>query len=873
MSFNQIFPLDAISEASRETMSQGNSTSIDTDSLSQCSSQNEAPTGGMASLLGPTTFEMSDDDAADSLEFKPVAKPVDDLKDDAVAQEASDVKDATEVTPADVETGAQAEDITVPETQPALFEPESNTVEDCAPEDTDREESFNVDVEAGCVIIPEAEPAPEKAKDDDIKENVLEAPEPSIEEPFVEKLVVSELQAESGTAFPTAQEEDAPQAESDESPVPQEISVESMNLINLEDDIEQPNILTSQTNEVDTEETFDLLNTSTPRATVPVIPPQPVTPAPSSEPITLAKETVPVEDVTSPVAVVSPVKVRNAPNQASKLEIPPATPSPFKANKQSHSPTVTEPLSPDKADNDDEPKFTSTRSSSRTCGFSRTFIIGIVVLVIAALVGIVVMVMGGGESSSNEVTPAENRPGAPSSPNSPPSAYPPPNDTPVRPSTEPGDADPPQQSPNNQDTAPGKNSPTPVPSPSPSMLRLTSDPTEIPSSNPSDSPSISPAPTAAPSPAWLSVLPQLTDLTPREVLTDSTTMQGQALLWLLDSISVNPALADNAEVLRQRYATSVLDRATFGGNPRVTRVDMDECDWEGVACVNGTITSVVWAGLGLTGTLPDEISALTGLTTLDLGENELTGSLPAGLFNCTALEFLYLHQNQFSGNLSEDFSRLYGLERLYLGNNQFTGSLPQGFGSPFPLNGQAIRRMRKCSVLPKALQLAGRRAPHFATLRFQTGYLSVHNNDLTGPIPENWNLRFLYLLDLSYNRLTGSLPLDWGSASLNRMKLLYINNNELSGPVPATFPNGIGNGRLELWHLSDNQFTGVMPGNFGPPMGFISSLEFQNNLFSFMDSDMCQNLVFGTTDGEVTNFHADCDICSCSFFCGPNLCF
>ena len=151
--------------------------------------------------------------------------------------------------------------------------------------------------------------------------------------------------------------------------------------------------------------------------------------------------------------------------------------------------------------------------------------------------------------------------------------------------------------------------------------------------------------------------------------------------------------------------------------------------------------------------------------------------------------------------------------------------------------------------------------------------MSVHNNDLTGPIPENWNLRFLYLLDLSYNRLTGSLPLDWGSASLNRMKLLYINNNELSGPVPATFPNGIGNGRLELWHLSDNQFTGVMPGNFGPPMGFISSLEFQNNLFSFMDSDMCQNLVFGTTDGEVTNFHADCDICSCSFFCGPNLCF
>jgi hypothetical protein len=316
-------------------------------------------------------------------------------------------------------------------------------------------------------------------------------------------------------------------------------------------------------------------------------------------------------------------------------------------------------------------------------------------------------------------------------------------------------------------------------------------------------------------------------------------MQGQALLWLLDALYVNPT--ESPDAIRQRYAMTVLDRATHGGGSRVTRVHDHECDWTGVSCTNGTVTTVNWAGSSLTGFLPEEISVLSSMTTLDLGENSLKGPLPDGLFQCTSLEYLYLHQNEFSGSLSEDFSNLYDLQRLYLGQNAFTGNLPQGFGTTLS---RGVRPLR---------------------------FLSVHDNDLTGPIPQNWNLRFLYLLDLSHNRLSGNLPLDWGDAGLARVKLVYIDHNELSGPVPSTYPS-MGNGRMELFHLSDNQLTGQMPGGFNPVF-FISSFEFQNNLFSSMDPTICNSLVWGTAQGEITNFHADCDICICHVFCDTAYCF
>lgn len=128
-------------------------------------------------------------------------------------------------------------------------------------------------------------------------------------------------------------------------------------------------------------------------------------------------------------------------------------------------------------------------------------------------------------------------------------------------------------------------------------------------------------------------------------------------------------------------------------------------------------------------------------------------------------------------------------------------------------------------------------------------------------------------MDLSHNGLTGTLPVDWGErpSSMNRAKLVMVDHNELSGPVPTSYPS-MGNGRIELLHLSDNQLTGVMPGGFDP-VWFISSLEIQNNNFVSMDPTVCDALLIGTVRGEIANFHTDCDICICPNMCGPDVCF
>ena len=201
-------------------------------------------------------------------------------------------------------------------------------------------------------------------------------------------------------------------------------------------------------------------------------------------------------------------------------------------------------------------------------------------------------------------------------------------------------------------------------------------------------------PSVAPTPSPF--LAELSDLTPEATLLDPNTVQGQALQWLWQDSLDNPTLfLDDVDSLRQRYAVTVLDRTTNGGTPRVSTLGVDTCEWEGIACVNRTVTSLNWANTGLTGTLADEMAALTDLQTLDLAENFLQGGLPDGLFECTALEYLYLHQNELTGPLSEDFAKLPNLLRIYLGDNRFTGPLPQGFGSPNPFSGRDVRPLRK----------------------------------------------------------------------------------------------------------------------------------------------------------------------------------
>ncbi|KAJ8452755.1 hypothetical protein Cgig2_005091 [Carnegiea gigantea] len=78
------------------------------------------------------------------------------------------------------------------------------------------------------------------------------------------------------------------------------------------------------------------------------------------------------------------------------------------------------------------------------------------------------------------------------------------------------------------------------------------------------------------------------------------------------------------------------------------------------------------------GDIPDTISFLTGLVSLNLSRNNLTGSITKKIGRLSSLESLDLSSNQLSGQIPESLSSLSFLGVLDLSNNNLSGEIPSG---------------------------------------------------------------------------------------------------------------------------------------------------------------------------------------------------
>lgn len=162
-----------------------------------------------------------------------------------------------------------------------------------------------------------------------------------------------------------------------------------------------------------------------------------------------------------------------------------------------------------------------------------------------------------------------------------------------------------------------------------------------------------------------------------------------------------------------------------------------------------------------------------------------------------------------------------------------------------------------------------------STLPFlRAGYLSVYQNDLSGPLPEGITFKVMYYLDLSYNKFTGPLPTSWGEGDrkMTHIRFLILNNNQFSGIIPETYPH-MGNGRMELFHVGHNQLTGAVPSHYDN-VRFLQSLEVHDNNFTEpLSQEICGLLVWIPPSSEMVNLRADCDICSCNYMCTTDWCY
>ncbi|KAJ4839278.1 hypothetical protein Tsubulata_011429, partial [Turnera subulata] len=180
----------------------------------------------------------------------------------------------------------------------------------------------------------------------------------------------------------------------------------------------------------------------------------------------------------------------------------------------------------------------------------------------------------------------------------------------------------------------------------------------------------------------------------------------------------------------------------------------------------------------LTGQIPKSIANLSSyLRFINLGDNQLRGAIPMEIEYLTGLQWLYLQQNLLSRPIHHiNFTRLQRLQHLSVEKNKLSGSIPSTIGN---LGALSLLRMS-----------------------FKSWKLS------DGSIPkELLSLRSLSIaLDLSSNRLTGSLPVEIGR--LPNLGSLNVFDNKLVGIIPDSV---IGCSSMEELCLGGNYFAGEIP--------------------------------------------------------------
>ncbi|CAB9521446.1 receptor-like protein kinase [Seminavis robusta] len=384
---------------------------------------------------------------------------------------------------------------------------------------------------------------------------------------------------------------------------------------------------------------------------------------------------------------------------------------------------------------------------------------------------------------------------------------------------------------------------TPIPS-----FMPTATPTKKPaSSRPSSYPSLEPVDLfSTPLFNYLVVLG-----TPEELLSDPSTAQGRAFLWLMQ-----PEV-EQISVFRvpQRYALVALDFALHDDDddddddqksdepnsrvangeqaaPRRWRTyDKDMCDWEGVTCDSRKeVVAIKWSGQGLRGKLINEISMLQKLQTVDLAQNHITGKIDP-FWDLPHLKELFLFENRFSGTVPERPAP-EKLDRVYLGKNRLEGGFPLAFTTA-------------TGGGPKDLR-----------------YLILHHNRFNGTLPERLRLRSLYYLDISDNAFEGSIAgIDWPQM-LPALRIMYLENNKFSGELPQDFPQ-VGGGNVKQLFLQGNNFTGSFP-SWGWSDYHLTNMNIAHNNFDEI-RDLCGLGVFES--GELVELRADCNVCTCDTLC------
>ncbi|XP_028784866.1 receptor kinase-like protein Xa21 [Neltuma alba] len=199
----------------------------------------------------------------------------------------------------------------------------------------------------------------------------------------------------------------------------------------------------------------------------------------------------------------------------------------------------------------------------------------------------------------------------------------------------------------------------------------------------------------------------------------------------------------------------------------------------------------------ITGSIPNEIGQLDGLTTLGLEHNFLQRTVPHSIRKLENLGELLLLGNQLSGRIPDIFGNLTKLFTLMLSINNFEGTIPISLKYCKGMQLLDISHNNLSGNIPKLT---------FGQLE-SIIHLDLSSNSLIGPIPsEIGNMKQLVELRLSENSFSGDIPMELGKCI--QVTDLDMSGNFLHGTIPSSFSSLKSLVNLDL---SNNNLSGTIP--------------------------------------------------------------
>eukprot|EP01032_Pedospumella_encystans_P007830 gene7830-9338_t len=175
----------------------------------------------------------------------------------------------------------------------------------------------------------------------------------------------------------------------------------------------------------------------------------------------------------------------------------------------------------------------------------------------------------------------------------------------------------------------------------------------------------------------------------------------------------------------------------------------------------------------LTGTIPPELSNITSMLSLELSYNQLHGTIPEALCNLPKLQILFLISNQLTGTIPEQIGNIKTLQTFAISSNFITGTIPDSVGMLNNVSNFYVYHNNLHGRVPEAMNN-------------MTGmiYMYMDHNMFSGSLPVLSNLPIITSFFIEDNHLTGTLENVFEPSAQRFLTLIQVSNNQLTGTLP-----------------------------------------------------------------------------------------